>query len=187
MAKRVPKEERKFNALDKTLIQSVVNGVQQPASSVPAAPAVPEQQGGQVGRELSRPADLPPLQSFAANGQSDQALSTGTTAVAQSAAVGEAPPRRDREKRVLLTRSEERAVERVVARLADELGTPVKLSHFLRASVAMLVHAEEELVERSRRVQLVRPGNGDKRGLESFEQGVAELLSLAYREARPLR
>jgi len=95
--------------------------------------------------------------------------------------------RRDREKRVLLTRLEERDVERLVDRLAGELQTPVKLSHVLRASITILLHAEEELVERARKTTLMRPGNGNAPELAEFEHGVAQILAGAFREARPIR
>ena len=95
--------------------------------------------------------------------------------------------KRSREKRVLLTRSEERDIERLASRFAGELGTPVKLSHMLRASIFLMLHAEEELVERARKVTLIRPGNGDAPQIAEFENGLTQVLANALREARPYR
>jgi len=95
--------------------------------------------------------------------------------------------KRSREKRVLLTRSEERDIERLVSRVAGELGTPVKLSHMLRASLFLMLHAEEELIERARRVTLMRPGNGDAPQIAEFENSLTQVLANALREVRPYR
>jgi hypothetical protein len=93
-----------------------------------------------------------------------------------------------REKRVLLTFSEEREIERLVARVAEGLATPVKLSHFLRAYMTLLLHAENELTKRARQaVPLHRPPNGDPVALAQFEHRLAQILSAAFRDAPPLR
>lgn len=93
-----------------------------------------------------------------------------------------------REKRVLLSASEEREIEHLVSRIAGELGTPVKLSHMLRAYMILLLHAENEIIKRARQVApLRRPPNGDPIALAGFEQRLAQILSLSLREALPLR
>jgi hypothetical protein len=96
--------------------------------------------------------------------------------------------RRDREKRVLLTANEERDVERLVERLAGEVGTRLKLSHVLRACYLLLMHAEDEILDRARKAPtLARPGNGNAPELIEFERAIATILSAAFREASPLR
>jgi hypothetical protein len=93
-----------------------------------------------------------------------------------------------REKRVLLTASEEREIERLVARVAEEVTTPVKLSHMLRAFMTLLLHAETEITKRARQMApLHRPPNGDPLALARFEQRLAQILSAAFRDAPPLR
>jgi hypothetical protein len=93
-----------------------------------------------------------------------------------------------REKRVLLTFSEEREIERLVARVAEELATPVKFSHLLRAYMTLLLHAENEITKRARQaVPLHRPPNGDPVALARFEHRLAQILSAAFRDAPPLR
>lgn len=93
-----------------------------------------------------------------------------------------------REKRVLLTLSEERELERLVNRMAEELETPVKLSHLLRAHLILFRHAENEVTKRAQQTgPLRRPPNGDPAGLAQFEHRLAQVLSAAFREAPPLR
>jgi hypothetical protein len=50
-----------------------------------------------------------------------------------------------------------------------------------------VLHAEEELIERARKTTLIRPGNGNAPELAEFEHGIAQVVSTALREARPLR
>jgi hypothetical protein len=100
----------------------------------------------------------------------------------------QSPEKLSREKRVLLSPSEEREIERFVSRVAEGLGTPVKLSHMLRAYMTLLLHAENEIIKRAHQAPpMRRPPNGDPIALANFEQGVAQILSAAFREASPLR
>jgi hypothetical protein len=97
-------------------------------------------------------------------------------------------PKLTREKRVLLAPAEEREVESLVARIADEVGTPVKLSHVLRACVAILCHAEDEILRKARQAApLTRPPNGDPLALVQFEHEIARIVSAGLRNASPLR
>jgi hypothetical protein len=94
----------------------------------------------------------------------------------------------DREKRVLLTPSEDRALERVVANLGAELGTSLKLSHVLRSCIRILINAEDDLIERARaNGRTIRPPNGDLPAIEAFEKIVAGVLQAGIRSARPIR
>ena len=96
--------------------------------------------------------------------------------------------RRCREKRVVLSRSEERQIERLTDRMADELRTSLKLSHLMRATVSVLLHAEEEIMRRLQgSTPLERPSNWDPVALAQFEQELAKILSHALRDAPPLR
>ena len=184
MAKRIPAGEVPYRPLDKVLIQSVLAGVSEQTSGqtvgggnsavavLEAPPRVesPRQVANPPRPNVAVVPSPPPRRLELAAANQDMALE-----------------RRDREKRVLLTRAEERDVERLVDRLAGELQTPVKLSHVLRASITILLHAEEELVERARKTTLMRPGNGNAPELAGFEHGVAQILAAALREARPIR
>ena len=89
---------------------------------------------------------------------------------------------------MLLTHAEERQIERLVDRVGEGLRTSLKLSHVLRACVAVLCHAEKELVERAGGSEpLVRPPNGDAVALAQYEHELAKLISQALREAPLVR
>lgn len=189
MAKRVPPGEAPYRPLDKVLVQSVLTGVSEtadtrPAGGANAAAAVAE--APRVAEPPRAPTSPPPRTNVVNMPASSPAVAprrTEPVAVVQDLGL----ERREREKRVLLTRAEERDVERLVDRIAGELNTPVKFSHVLRASITILLHAEEELVERARKSTLIRPGNGNAPELAEFEHGLAQILSTALREAPPVR
>lgn len=187
MAKRTPIGEKPYRPVDEALIRSVMGG----SSAVGG-----DNDGNAAVALLSPPATAPAIRVTSPTMNTDsippRVIPAGprdSAGSAEQAAVdsGEFVEPRQREKRVLLTRSEERDIERMVARLATELGTPMKLSHLLRAGIVMLLHAEGEVMERAKRVKLTRPGNGNGPELAQFEHGVAQLLSAAFREAIPLR
>lgn len=189
MAKRAPANEKPFRALDKNLVLSVMSG-----------PPITQEREEAVG---GMPLSTPPRQTVAVFEapqsvpmvHADPARLEVVPNRASAPRRVETPPapaqptmeRREREKRVLLTRSEERDVERLVDRLAGELQTPIKLSHLLRATITMVLHAEEDLVQHARRTTLIRPGNGNAPELAEFEFGVTQILAGAFRDARPLR
>lgn len=109
-------------------------------------------------------------------------------AVARPAAPKEAVEKLDQEKRMLLTRSESMALERLVNTLASRVNTQLKLSHVLRSLVTLLLHAESEIDRRAREnVGLTRPANGDFNALQRFEKEIAKILAAAMRDSGPLR
>lgn len=189
MAKRAPANEKPFRALDKNLVQSVMSGA-------PATQQFEEAVGGSQPFTAARQsvAVLEPPQAPGMPPPEPARLEVVPSRAPAPRRV-EVPPaptqptmeRRDREKRVLLTRTEERDVERLVDRFAAELQTPVKLSHLLRATITMVLHAEEDLVQHARRTTLIRPGNGNAPELAEFEFGLTQILAGAFRDARPLR
>jgi hypothetical protein len=94
----------------------------------------------------------------------------------------------DQEKRVLFTRSESQSINRLVASLATRLGTQVKTSHVMRALVALLLHAEDELDKRAGDLGLLtRPANGDAHALQKFEKEIGKIIATALRDAGPLK
>lgn len=94
----------------------------------------------------------------------------------------------DQERRMLLTRGESMALDRLVSSLAVRFNTQVKLSHVLRALVALLLHSENELDQRAgEAIGLTRPPNGDARALQRFEKEIARVLAAAIRDAGPVR
>lgn len=177
MAKRAPKSERPFNPLDESLVRSVIGG-----RAAAMQEAEPEGEGGGVA------VAEPPTRETSREPQSNVVPMREPKPVIPQRPDLAYVERRDREKRVLLTQSEERELDRLVERMATELGTRIKLSHVLRACYLVLMHTEDEILERSRRAPAMsRPGNGNAPELVAFEREVAILLAAAFREATPLR
>jgi len=185
MAKRVPKDDKPYRPLEESLVRSVLAGqsaggaqtavaIAEPPPPESSAKPQPETADRRPTPRVVRPEPEPELE---------------RRPTPRPATVAEAlPEKRDREKRMLLTRAEERDVERLVDRLANELGTSVKLSHVLRAYMMMLLHAEDEVLERARKSPgLIRPGNGNAPELAEFEKGLAQVLIGAFRDAPAIR
>jgi hypothetical protein len=94
----------------------------------------------------------------------------------------------DQEKRILFTRSESQAIDRLVVAVASRLNAQVKVSHVIRALVGLLLHAEAEIDRRAGETgPLVRPANGDAQGLQRFEREIAKIIAAALRDAGPVR
>lgn len=92
-----------------------------------------------------------------------------------------------REKRVLLTPSEERDLNTFLLDLGAALGTQVQLSHLLRASIELFKHARGEILEEARKTPgLHRPANVYRIALATFERRLAHLLLAAFRGSTPL-
>jgi hypothetical protein len=93
----------------------------------------------------------------------------------------------NREKRVLLTESEERDLNKFLIDLGEALGTQVQLSHLLRASIELLKHARGELLDEARKTPgLSRPANVYRIALATFERRLARLRLTAFRTAGPM-
>jgi len=167
MAKRVPAEDKPYRPLQESLVRSVAFG----PASMPRVPPVERDTPHDV---LAFPMNvLPhPLLQPRQHPTPDPAHLTSAS-------------RQRREKRVLLTPAEERAFESLVGRLARSLDTPLKPSHVLRASIATLVRAEDELVQQARAIgPLTRPPNGSEPALASFERAHADLIVRALTSRR---
>jgi hypothetical protein len=94
----------------------------------------------------------------------------------------------DQEKRILFTRGETQAIDRLVTSLAGRLNAQVKVSHVIRALVALLLHADAEIDKRAGEAgPLVRPPNGDALALQRFELEIARILAAGMRDAGPIR
>jgi len=94
----------------------------------------------------------------------------------------------DQEKRILFTRSETQAIDRLVTSLAMRLNAQVKVSHLMRSLVALLLNAEAEVHKRAGEAgPLVRPPNGDGHALQRFEREIARIVGSAITDAGPVR
>ena len=173
MAKRVPQDEKPYRPVQEALVRAVMNHQMMEHDAAPADDAGPPRIGG-----LLETLPAPPRAEGVGEARRDD----------QTAAQMPTLEKLTREKRVLLTFSEEREIERLIARVAEELATPVKFSHLLRAYMTLLLHAENEITKRARQVvPLHRPPNGDPVALARFEHRLAQILSAAFRDASLLR
>jgi hypothetical protein len=94
----------------------------------------------------------------------------------------------DQEKRILFTRSETQAIDRLVMALARRLNAQVKVSHIIRALMVLVLNAEGEIDKRAGEAPpLVRPANGDLQALQRFERDIARIIASGFRDAPPLR
>ncbi|MEQ9094960.1 MAG: hypothetical protein RIE32_01705 [Phycisphaerales bacterium] len=84
-------------------------------------------------------------------------------------------------KRVLVTPAEEAELTKLVANIAAELGTPVKLSHLQRASLRLLHHATPQILAVASAAELQRPPNDNRDALAAFEEYLAHMLLVAYK------
>lgn len=187
MAKRT--DEKPFRPLETALVSAVMTG--NAAAAIEEPPPAVAKPAAEPPRNIDRP----------------QAAEEGTPAVVRTvpryeppmprrsiqrerptAAVSPLGERMEREKRVLVTPSEERILDRVVANIGAELGTSLKLSHVLRSCIRLMIHSENELIERARATgRTIRPPNGDLAAIEAFEKVVTNVLQTGIRNARPLR
>lgn len=163
MARRAPVDEKPFRPLDISVLSSVLQHT-------------PEARAGEV-RSLPRVIEV-----SVPTPQRDTSPSS-PPATAPGATIPEVP-RFDQEKRILFTRDETLAIDRLINNLAARLRTQVKVSHVLRALTTLLLHAESEVDKRAGECGvMVRPSNGDYAALKKFEQEIARILARAIRDA----
>lgn len=178
MAKRVPPDEKPYRPVDDALVRSVLNPKPVPTpteeetepneSTPPAMPAVSPGPGAETPKVLALPRRRSELE--------------------EERPRKPEPERFTREKRFLLTPSEDKELERLVADVADHLGTAIKPSHMIRAMTTLLCHVGDELIKQSRRVgPIKRPPNGDTAALAAFEHYLSQLIDTAVRNSKPLK
>ncbi len=176
MAKRT--EEKPYRPLDASLVQAVMQG------AVAEEPML-------VVREIPQATQSRELFSFPqAHSPMPPQPSPHVRRTAPKDDVREefAVERMDREKRVLVTRSEERALERVIANIGGQLGTSLQTSHVLRSFIRLLINSEAEILEKARLTgRTIRPPNGDLVAIEAFEKIVAHVVHSGLKGARQFR
>jgi hypothetical protein len=182
MAKRVPPEEKPYRPVDAALVGNVLAGPPPRPTVVPQAPAE---------REVSAPAhDLRPLLTRRRpTGDESAGTTEGNPTDRVPKLVGSSRVERlSRMKRILLTPSEDRELERVVQTIGDELQTSLKFSHVMRACMSILRHAEQEIAIQAHRASpLRRPPNEDPIALAEFEHRLSQLLLAGLKAAPPIR
>lgn len=165
MARRVPPNDKPYRPVDEALVRSVLNPEpNQNTAKVLQTPEPFRPPPRLVGLEGRKEAQWPPLEPSTTPGVE----------------------KLTREKRVLLTPTEEWELERLISEMAGQLRTPLKPSHVFRATVMLLRHASEELLKQSRRVgPLKRPPNNDVMALAAFEHYLAQVIDSALRNTKP--
>lgn len=159
MARRSPVDEKPFRPLDVSILNSVVKHVPAAHDSAPSTPT-----------PIIRPEPT-----------------TNVRREPEIRIVPNAAPmlaRLDQEKRILFTRTETQAIDRLINNLSVRLNAQIKVSHIIRALTALLLNAETQVHQRaSERGPLTRPPNGDFAALQRFEREIASLLADAIRDA----
>lgn len=175
MAKRAPLGEQPYRPLlDLDVVSSVLTATHAPTPPTAKMTTPARMEIVAKAQEIHKPFTV------GSSEENDRSLNASTTAALVE--------KFDQERRMLLTRSEGHALDRLVASLARRLNTQVKLSHVLRAMVSLALHAEGEIDRRAGElIGLVRPANGDAKALQRFEREIAKILGAAIRDAGPLR
>lgn len=94
--------------------------------------------------------------------------------------------RLEHERRILFTRQENQALDRLVNNLAWKLKAQVKVSHLIRALVGLVIDVEREVDQRAtEHGVIVRPPNSDLAGIAKFEDQIANILDHALRDGGP--
>ncbi len=185
MAKRAPTNEQPYRPL---LDPNVISAALEKASTVTAdGDDTEEYQPAVKVVDIRRP-DQAPRRAERQDQPVRQAPRFGQTQDTAPNSAQQFGEKFDQEKRMLLTRTESMALDRLVGSLAMRFNTQVKLSHVLRALVALLLNAENELDQRAgEAIGLIRPPNGDAKALQRFEREIARVLAAAIRDAGPVR
>lgn len=170
MARRAPDDEKPFRPLDVSILSSVVQHA--PEENRATAPTEPAR------KVIDLPAHTTSLRPI------PQPLPTVAPAVSAVPSIY----RLEQERRILFTREECQALDRMIINLAVRLRTQVKVSHVFRALTMLLLHAETQIDQRAgERGTLVRPSNGDLAALHQFDREIAQILAHALRDAGPPR
>ena len=180
MAKRISPNEKVFNPVEEALVRSALGPInaelEGPTGSTALAKTradVSEEQTGQ----------LPPTPAL----PKVVRIETGRKAQAPNDSSGFAKEveKLSRVKRFLLTDSEDAILEQLVSDVGRRLGTPLTLSHLLRATATLLMHSRDEILKQSGKMGgLKRPSNNDPVAVASFEHNITRLIDRAIRNSR---
>ena len=166
MARRAPLDEKPFRPLDPSVLNSVMQHT-------------PEAMEAVAGARPEAPTNIIDLRATAINVPQRSDIPSPKPSL-----MGPAVQRFDQEKRILFTREETQALDRLVSHLAVRLSAQVKLSHVMRALTMLLLHAENQIHQRAGDLgPLIRPSNGDFGALQRFERVIASVLAHAMRDA----
>jgi hypothetical protein len=173
MAKRVSPEEKPWNPVEDRLAQETLR----PTMAAEAVAVVPQNGAPSPAPAQNRVVKI-------ADHREPPAAAKRPEGPAKKAEAEEVE-KLSREKRVLVTESEEDMLERLVKDMAKKLKTPLKLSHLLRATTILLMHSRDELIRQSEKMGgMKRPPNNDPVALATFEHNLARLVDRSIRGTR---
>ncbi len=184
MAKRAAPDEKPYRPLlDAELVNAALS-MATPAptrqvSAPPASPKVVEMPKAEPARRFEQSAPLSISEPNERTTVIDDWAAPSAQAVVEKF---------DQEKRILFTRPESQAIDRLVHALAVRLNAQIKWSHVIRALVALMLNAESEIDRRAGEAgPLNRPANGDGQGLQRFERELGRIIAAGFRDASPLK
>ena len=177
MAKRASPNEEPFRPLlERDLVTAALAGVTQSPVALPGAKGShPTTIGSADLPRTDLPRRVEQIRPRSSSPQSVLAASSGLDSLVEKF---------DHEKRILLTRGESHATDRLITELAHRIGAQVKISHVIRGLIALLLNAEAEIDRRAgEAAPLSRPANGDAQALQRFEQAIGAILASGIRDA----
>ena len=175
MAKRVSPEEKTWNPVEDRLAQETL----MPSLAVETAPA----QGPTAAPSPAPAANR--VVKISDHREPAHQVEQKAEEQAPKKAPAEPVEKLIREKRVLLTPSEEELLEQLARDMGKQLKTSLKVSHVLRATTVLLMHSRDELLKQSEKTGgMKRPPNHDAAGLATFEHNLARLIDRAIRGTR---
>ena len=160
MAKRVSSNEQPFRPLNESMVRSVLSHTGESPES-----------------NLEQPSNLNLVE---LNEKSKE--EEGEPKNSEDKTPEKPPEKRNREKRFLLSLSEERQLETLAINLSAELETSVKSSHIIRACLSMLLDNKDKVISLAEKAKGVsRPPNGDIQAINEFEKAIGKILKKALR------
>lgn len=195
MAKRAPKEEKPFRPLEAALIHNVMmhSSLEESAdsleSSEPSEYSVVEV--GEVIQKAAPPAkpEAPLMQVVPK--KVDQHIQAARAVM--QAPIAEQPidetfyERKEKEKRFLVSATEEAELNQLVTTLAKELGCTLKLSHIVRACMKAVLNSKDEIIVKAKdNPALIRPANGDLAGIDRFDTELAKMVIAGIKRGQSL-
>lgn len=190
MARRTPPEQQEYRPVNEQLARSVLARrhpesaeSQQTVAKLESPPPAPSPE---TREQLDAPSKAAPEAKPA-----DRADNANGNQKDQSTDEKPAKPKRKdlvREKRMLLTESEEEDLDQLVKGISAELGIRVKSSNVLRACLSLLLHVEPELRKQCKRYGKLgkRPSNNEPTQIATFEESLARLFDGAIRNTKSL-
>lgn len=189
MAKRTPPNTEDYHPVNEQLARSVLSHRRQPddenadqSKSREARPPVPPT-ADESSPEPSKSPEEPPQLRVLSGRRRKVTKETGSPKEPVRAKRKELV----REKRMLLTASEDELFEDLVRGITRDLRVTVKSSNVLRACLTLLLHVQEELFKQCRRMEpLQRPRYDDPTSIVAFEEELARIFDSAIRNTKSL-